>query len=76
MESGAHARGKWNIRYLDPMLNIKYTTDQHNRLLTRRIHHMVGTYFENGGNFTIIYNDHFEQLDVPFPIRSDVTIPA
>ena len=68
--------GKWNIRYLDPMLNIKYTTDQHNRLLTRRIHHMVGTYFENGGNFTIIYNDHFEQLDVPFPIRSDVTIPA
>ena len=68
--------GRWNIRYLDPMLILDYTTDQHNRLLTRRIHHMVGTYFENGGSFTVIYNDHFEQLDIPFPIRSDVTIPA
>ena len=68
--------GKWNIRYLDPMLNIEYTTDQQNRLLTRRIHHMVGTYFENGASFTVIYNDHFEQLDLPFPIRPDVIIPA
>ena len=58
--------GRWNIRYLDPMLILDYTTDQHNRLLTRRIHHMVGTYFENGGSFTVIYNDHFEQLDIPF----------
>jgi hypothetical protein len=37
---------------------------------------MVGTYFENGGNFTVIYNDHFEQLDVAFPIQSDIAIPA
>lgn len=68
--------GRWNIRYFDPMLNVEYTTDQRNRLLTRRVHHMVGTYFENGGNFTVIYNDHFEQLDVAFPIQSGVTIPA
>ena len=32
----------------DPMWNITYTTDVHNRLLTRRIHNMVGTYFEDG----------------------------
>ena len=68
--------GKWNIRRLDPMMNIRFTTDQHNRLLSRWIHHMVGTYFENGASFTVIYNDNFEQLDVPFRIRPDVTIPA
>ena len=68
--------GTWGIRQLDPMWNIVYTTDQHNRLLTRRMHHMMGTYFEDGSSFTVIYNDIFEQLDVPFQIRPDVTIPA
>ena len=65
---------RWNIRMFDPMWNIGYTTDQHNRLLTRRIHHMVGTYFEDGSTFTFWYNDIFEQLDIPFLIRDDVTI--
>ena len=69
--------GRWNIRMFDPMWNVTYTTDQHNRLLTRRIHNMVGTYFENGSSVTVFYNDHFEQLDVPFPIRNTgVTVPA
>ena len=65
---------RWNIRMFDPMWNIGYTTDQHNRLLTRRIHHMIGTYFEDGSTFTFWYNDLFEQLDIPFLIRDDVTI--
>ena len=68
--------GRWGIRQLDPMWNIVYTTDQHNRLLTRRMHHMMGTYFEDGSSFAVIYNDLFEQLDVPFRIRPDVTIQA
>ena len=68
--------GRWNIRRWDPMWNITYTTDQHNRLLTRRIHNMIGTYFEDGSSVVVYYNDHFEQLDVPFQIRPDVTIPA
>ena len=69
--------GRWNIRMFDPMWNVTYTTDQHNRLLTRRVHNMVGTYFENGSSVTVFYNDHFEQLDVPFPIRNTgVTVPA
>ena len=68
--------GRWNIRMFDPMWNITYTTDVHNRLLTRRIHNMVGTYFEDGSGVTIYYNDHFEQLDFPFHIRPEVTIPA
>ncbi len=67
--------GRWKIRFLDPMWNITYTTDQNNRLLTRRIHHMIGTYFEDGSRVVVWYNDNFEQLDVPFQIRSDVTIP-
>lgn len=37
---------------------------------------MVSTRFENGANFTVIYNDYFEQLDEPFRIRRDVTIPV
>ena len=68
--------GKWGIRQFDPMWNISYTTDQHNRLLTRRIHHMIGTYFEDGSRFVFWYNDIFEQLDLPFPLTQDVTIPA
>ncbi len=68
--------GKWGIRSMDPMMNVEYTTDQHNRLLSRRVHHMIGFQFEDGSNFTVIYNKVFEQLDEPFRIASDVTIPA
>jgi hypothetical protein len=67
--------GKWNIRMLDPMWNITYTTDQHNRLLTRRMHHMLGAGFEDGSRIIVWYNDYFEQIDVPFHIRPDVEIP-
>ena len=68
--------GKWGIRSMSPMLNIDYTTDQHNRLLSRRVHHMIGFQLEDGSRLTLIYNKDFEQLDVPFQIRSGVTIPA
>ena len=68
--------GRWNIRQMDPMWNIEYTTDQHNRLLTRRLHHMMGFYFEDGSNLTVMYNDYFERLDVPFEIADGVIIPA
>ena len=67
--------GKWGIRSMDPMMYLEYITDQNNRLLSREVHHMVTFYFENGSNLMFIYNDVFEQLDRPFRIRSDVTIP-
>jgi TolB-like protein len=67
--------GRWGIRQFDPMWNVTYTTDQNNRLLTRRIHNMLGTYFADGSSFIAWYNDHFEQLDFAFPITSGVTIP-
>ena len=68
--------GKWGIRSMDPMMNVEYTTDQNNRLLSRRVHHMIGFQFEDGSRFTLITNKEFEHLDVPFQILDDVTIPA
>ena len=68
--------GRWGIRSMDPMMNVEYTTDQWNRLLSRRVHHMIGVQFEDGSNLTLITNKEFEQLDVPFQITQDVTIPA
>jgi hypothetical protein len=64
------------IRVMEPMLNINYTTDQQNRLITRRIHHMVGTRFQNGAYLNIILNRWLEVLDEPFAIHRDVTIPS
>jgi len=79
--SKAHAEwnprpGRFNIRRMDPMMNIVYTTDQHNRPVSREHHNMVGFYFDDGSSLVFIYNDIFEQLDEPFRIRPDVTIPA
>ena len=64
------------IRVLEPMINLTYTTDQHNRLLTRRVHHMLGTRLQNGAYINVIYNRWLDRLDQPFQIRSDVTIPV
>ena len=41
---------------MEPMINVTYTTDQHNRLLSRRVHNMVGTRFQNGAFLNVIYN--------------------
>jgi hypothetical protein len=60
---------------MEPMVNLIYTTDQNNRLLTRRVHNMVGTRFQNGAYLNFVYNDWFEQLDRPFNIQTGVTIP-
>jgi hypothetical protein len=59
---------------MEPMMNIIYTTDLHNRLLTRRIHHMVGTRFQNGAYLNVWFNRWFDQIDDPFKVQT-VTIP-
>jgi hypothetical protein len=56
------------------MVNVTYTTDQNNRLLSRRIHHMLGVLMDNGAFLRIWYNDHFERLDEPFALRPDVVV--
>ena len=67
--------GGW-IRVLEPMINLTYTTDQHNRLLTRRVHHMLGTRHRNGAYINVWYNRWFEQIDRPFTLQDRVTIPT
>lgn len=63
------------IRVMEPMWNVTYTTDQHNRLLTRRFHHMLGTRFQNGTYLNVWWNNWYERLDEPFRIQPSVTIP-
>jgi hypothetical protein len=52
---------------MSPMWNVTYTTDQSNRLVSMRLHYMVGTRFNNGANLTLWYNDYVEVLDTSFP---------
>jgi hypothetical protein len=63
--------GRWGIRVFEPMWNITYTTDQQNRLVSRRFHHMVGTRFDNGAYLNMWYNHNFERLDNPFRVYRD-----
>ena len=64
------------IRVMEPMMNLDYTTDQHNRLITRRVHHMVGTRFRDGTYVNIVLNRMLDVLDLPFAVQRGVTIPA
>ena len=66
--------GRFGVRVFDPMVNITYTTDQNNRLVTRRIHHMLGTRLQNGAYINIWYNANLEVLDDPFRVRPDVVV--
>ena len=66
--------GRFGVRVFDPMVNITYTTDQNNRLVTRRIHNMLGTRLDNGAYINIWYNDYLEVLDEPFRVRPDVVV--
>jgi hypothetical protein len=67
--------GNW-IRVMEPMVNLIYTTDQDNRLLTRRIHNMLGTRLRNGAYINVWYNNWFDQVDRPFTLQNRVTIPV
>ena len=66
---------RFGIRVLRPMVNITYTTDQSSRLVSRRMHYMLGTQFENGAALTFMHNVYFERLDEPYRVRGDVVVP-
>ena len=68
--------GRLGIRLLQPMINFTHTTDQNNRLVTRRIHYMLGVGFESGATAIVMYNDNFEKLDNPFAVQEGVVIPV
>ena len=67
--------GRFGIRVLEPMINVTYTTDQSNRLVTRRIHHMLGIQLGDGSSAIIFYNRNFERLDDPFTLQG-VVVPV
>ena len=64
------------IRVMEPMFQVQYITDQQNRLVTRRMHHMVGTRFQNGAYLNVVLNRWLDVLDLPFQVQRGVTIPA
>ena len=66
--------GKWGIRMMEPMWNVTVFQDQTGRLVSRQYHHMLRTQFDSGAAINIMYNRHFERLDDPFQVASDVVI--
>ncbi len=66
--------GRYGIRVLEPMVNMTYTTDQQNRLLTRQWHYMVAARLDNGSYINVWYNRYFERLDEPFRVRGPVMV--
>jgi hypothetical protein len=64
-----------NIKLLEPMYVLTYTTDQANRLIGRVHHLMLGTNFRDDSTFTVFYQRTLDVLDVPFRIVPGVTIP-
>jgi hypothetical protein len=66
---------RFHIRVLEPMVNMTYTTDQNNRLITRKVHNMIGIRLQDGSFINFVYNRYLEHLDNPFPIQPGVIIP-
>jgi hypothetical protein len=64
------------VRLYEPMYVLSYVTDQHNRLIGRRNHYMLGTTLRDDSFINVVLNQNLDVLDLPFRIRPDVTIPA
>lgn len=67
---------KGNIKLLEPMYVLTYTTDQDNRLIYRQHHLMLGTTLRDDTFINVFYQKTMDVLDVPFRIRPNVTIPV
>jgi hypothetical protein len=67
---------KGNIKLMEPMYVLTYTTDQDNRLIGRLHHLMYGTTLRDDSFINVIYQRNLDVLDIPFRIRPNVTIPV
>ena len=67
---------KGNIKLLEPMYVLTYETDQHNRLVHRMHHMMLGTTLRDDSFINVIYQKNLDVLDLPFNIRPGVRIPV
>ncbi len=65
-----------NIKLMEPMYVLTYTTDQNNRLVARLHHLMVGTTLRDDSFINVIYQKNFDVLDLPFNVRPNVKIPV
>lgn len=65
-----------NIKLLEPMYVLSYTTDQSNRLVYRQHHVMLGTTLRDDTFINVFYQKTYDVIDVPFRIRPNVTIPV
>lgn len=63
------------IKVMEPMYVLTYTTDQTNRLVNRLHHLMWGVTLRNDTFINVIYQKHMDVLDLPFNIRPNVRIP-
>ncbi|MBI4475750.1 MAG: carbohydrate binding family 9 domain-containing protein [Acidobacteria bacterium] len=68
--------GRAGIRLMEPMIVITYVTDQHNRLVSRAQHFMVGTWLNDGSFINVIYQKNLDVLDQPFRVHRDVRVPV
>ena len=64
------------IREIQPIINVRYLTDQDNRLLTRK--HSLGMdfFFQNGAFLRLRRRNLFERLDEDFDIRTAIRVPS
>ena len=65
-----------NIKLMEPMYVLTYTTDQNNRLVGRMHHLMVGTTLRDDSFINVIYQKNLDVLDLPFNVRPTVRIPV
>ncbi|MBI1875263.1 MAG: carbohydrate binding family 9 domain-containing protein [Acidobacteria bacterium] len=68
--------GKAGIRLMEPMVVLSYVTDQHNRLVSRTQHFMVGTWLDDGSFINVIHQRNLDVLDEPFQVQRNVRIPV
>jgi Domain of unknown function (DUF5916)/Carbohydrate family 9 binding domain-like len=65
-----------NIKLMEPMYVLTYTTDQTNRLVGRQHHLMYGTTLRDDSFINVIYQQTLDVLDTPFRIQPTVVIPV
>ena len=64
------------IRVLEPMYIGTYMTDQHNRMIGRLHHFMLGTTLRDDSFINVILQQDLDVLDAPFEIRRGIRIPV
>ncbi len=65
-----------SVRQIELKTSMSYLTNRANVLQTRERREKVTANFESGEVATAEYVDHFEFLDRPFALRSDLVIPV